>query len=296
MKTKNRIAFLSVLITVILLPILTSASYERTRYPSIDIGPLEKMKPNGEYVVYVLKGGRWEEAGKLTFDRFYRDREIDLSRYLSGTGNERINIRLAQKGGGAAHIDSVFLGEKPPVKVFGVENGVKKLSKSDFDVTDAFDKNIDLIFDDCGRSRTLYDLIFGNCKKGGTLRLTARVESAKISKEPFKFPEENLFREVDSRSHFYTYKINSTRDGMRLYDGKLDVVAYRSPFFKEYCLTGSGHPEGFTYGWVWNDNKNLYVAIDFTPDHTMDGDKDYAKVYVNTPVGVREARGSGLHI
>lgn len=279
MKTKHRIAFLSALIiTVLLIPALTSASYERTRYPSIDIGPLEKMKSNGEYLVYVLKDRRWKEVGRLTFDRFYRDREIDLSRYLSETGTERINIRLAQRGGGAAHIDSVFLGEKPPAEVLGIENGVKKLSKSDFDVIDAFHKNV--------------DLIFAKCKKGGTLRLTARVEAAKISKEPFEFPEENLFKQVDSRSHFYTYKVNSKRDRMQLYDGKLDAMAYRAPFFKEYCLTGSGHPEGFTYGWVWNDKENLYVDMDFTPDDTMDGDKDYAKVFVNTPGGVREFKVS----
>ena len=292
MKTKDWITFLSVLTAVLLVPVLTLASYERTRYPSINIGSLETMKPNGEYVIYVSKDGKWEEAGTLAFDKFYRDREIDLNSFLSETGNDTIRIRLVQKGGGAAHIDSVFLGEKPAVEVLGVDNGVKKLSKSDFDVIDAFDKSIDVIFDNCGKSMTLRDLIFGNCKNNRTLRLTARVEAVEIGKEPFKFPKENIFREVDPTSRFYTYKLGSRSNEMRLDDGKLDEVTYWAPFFRQYFPTGSGHPQGFTYGWVWNDNENLYVAMDFTPDNTRDGDKDYAKVYVNTSNGVREFKVS----
>ena len=63
-------------------------------------------------------------------------------------------------------------------------------------------------------------------------------------------------------------------------------------FFKEYCLTGSGHPSGFTYGWVSNDEKNLYVKIDFTPDNTRDGDKDYAKLYVRRGRNLKEFKVS----
>ena len=43
---------------------------------------------------------------------------------------------------------------------------------------------------------------------------------------------------------------------------------------------------------MWNDDENLYVAIDFTGDNTIDGDKDYAKVYVNTGNEVREFKVS----
>src|SRR5208283_5771197 len=52
------------------------------------------------------------------------------------------------------------------------------------------------------------------------------------------------------------------------------------PFFKEYCRTGSGHPNGFTYGRVRDDGKNLYVDLEFTPDNTLGGVKDYAAVHV----------------
>ena len=55
---------------------------------------------------------------------------------------------------------------------------------------------------------------------------------------------------------------------------------------------GSGHPQGTTYGWVRDDGKTLYVAMDFTSDNTYDGDADYAKVYVKVGNALREFKVS----
>ena len=114
------------------------------------------------------------------------------------------------------------------------------------------------------------------------LSLTARVEGERISETPFQFPSENLYKPMSGKSHFYPYK----PVGVKLEED--------SPFFKEYSLTGTGHPSGYTYGWVWNDDHHLYVKIDFTPDNTMDGDKDYAKVYVKAEGKIREFKVSEL--
>ncbi|MUT65802.1 hypothetical protein [Paenibacillus sp. NEAU-GSW1] len=92
-------------------------------------------------------------------------------------------------------------------------------------------------------------------------------------------------------SEFYTYRLNSST-GNLVIDGQLTEIASRQPFFKEYSIPTTGHPEGYTYGWVWNDDTNLYVVIDFTPDNTMDGDADYSKVYVKTSSGVKEYKAS----
>ncbi len=213
------------------------------------------MNPNGEYAIYVFKENEWYEIGSLSYDKFFREREISIGS-LRG---ETVRIKLQQKGGGAAHIDSVFLGGNPPLQVNGGDAfELKKLSRKDFDVIDAFGKSIELIFPVSGSS---------------ILNLTARVEGERISETPFLFPAENHFDTIDENSQFYTYRLNSNA---------------QEPFFKEYSITGSGHPSGFTYGWVRNDNENLYVTIDFTPDNTMDGNKDYAKVYVKTAAGVKE--------
>jgi hypothetical protein len=272
MEKGKRTAFCTVLVIVFLLPVFLFASYPVNQYPSVT--PVEKMHPNGKYDVYVMKEGKWQKAGKLIFDEFFREREIDLSKYLSG--EEKIKIKLAQKGGEAAHIDSVFLGGTPPVEVIGIAKGLTKLSKKDFDVSDTFGKSIEVIFD--------------KKMKDNTLKLTARVEG--INKGiPFQFPLDNLCRKMDTNAHFYPYKLNSRKGDMKV-DGHLDEVSKQLPFFKEYSLSITGHPSNYTYGWVWNDDKNLYVTIDFTPDNTMDGNKDYAKVYVNTKNGTKEFKVS----
>jgi len=265
MKTRRDITIFMTILVVLLFPILVQASYKATQYTPLGINSLDKMKPNGEFSIYVLRNGDWQKVGDLTFDKFFRERKIDLSDYLSGT--ETVKIRLLQKGGGAAHIDSVFLGGMPPAKVKGIQDSLalKKLSQKDYDVIDAYGKNVEVIFSAKGKDKIL--------------RLTARVEGQRIGNVPFQFPLRNLFRKMNDHSEFYTYTINSENKSTQ-------------PFLKEYSHTGSGHPSGFTYGWVSNDHNNLYVRIDFTPDNTMDGDKDYAKVYVKTKKGLKEFKVS----
>lgn len=269
-KGKQVIFFIA--LVSLLFPVLVLASYPLIQYPYVPA--IEKMKPNGEYSIYVMKEGKWQEAGKLIFDEFYRERGIDLSSYL--TGDEKARIRLVQRGGEAAHIDSVFLGDKPPVEVKDVADGLKKLSKKDFDVVDAFGRRI--------------EVVFNNDLKDKILKLTARVEDVNRGL-PFQFPISNMYRKMDTSAHFYSYKLNSTKGTLTI-DGKLDEVVGRLPFFKAYSLAGTGHPSGFTYGWVRNDGENLYISIDFTPDDTMDGNKDYSKVYVETDSGVKEFKVS----
>jgi hypothetical protein len=269
-KSKQVIFFIA--LVSLFFPVLVLASYPLSQYPYVPA--IEKIKPNGEYSIYVMKEGKWQEAGKLVFDEFYREREIDLGGYL--TSDEKVRIKFVEQGGEAAHIDSIFLGDMPPCDVKGIGDGLKKLSKKDFDVIDAFGRTI--------------EVVFNRDVKDKTLKLTARVEGVNRGL-PFQFPISNMFRKMDTSAHFYSYKLNSAK-GIINIDGKLDEVVGRLPFFKEYSLAGTGHPSGFTYGWVRNDDENLYISIDFTPDDTMDGNKDYTKVYVDTDSGVKEFKVS----
>ncbi|MEK6743400.1 MAG: CFI-box-CTERM domain-containing protein [Nitrospirota bacterium] len=241
-----------------------SAGPKVTPLAPLGINAADKMVPNGEYVVSVWKNGSWQKAGSLSCDRFFRERTLDLAGLV--VAGQPARIRISQQGGGAAHIDAALLGGVTPEQVKGTVGSrtLAKISKQDFDVLDSFKKNIVLTFP---ANRT-----------GSTLSLTARVESLEISKTPFQFPLDNLYKTMNEHSRFYSYRLNSTGTS--------------APFFKEYFPAGSGHPSGFTYGWVRNDEKNLYVKIDFTPDNTMDGGKDYAKVYVNTPKGLKEFKVS----
>jgi hypothetical protein len=253
----------------------------------LGLNSLDKMKPNGVFEVRVLKGDRWQDTGSLAFDRFFRERTIDISAYTDKTQKigscrqkaETVRLKLIQKGGGAAHIDSVLLGGKPPVEVKELQGAttLKKLSQKDYDVVGVSGESLELSFQVSGEDRIL--------------RLVARVEGTTISKTPFQFPRENLYRPMALQSSFYRYWINSEKGFLKI-DGNLDEVVLDKPFFSEYSQTGSGHPSGFTYGWVRNDNEHLYVAMDFTPDNTMDGDKDYVKVFAKTADGLKEFKVS----
>ena len=261
---KRGILFMAIL-SIALLPALALASPQIAPSSSLRLNSIREAKPEGKYVVYVLQAGKWREVGVLTYDRFFQEKRIDLGK--GATGEERIKVRLVQKGGGAAHIDSVFLGGLPPSEVKGMkdEKVLKKLSRKDFDVIDAFGQDLELYFPPA---------------KHRVLSLTARVEGERVSETPFQFPPANLYKPVNEKSAFYTYKMVGSRP------------EEDRPFFKEHSLTGTGHPSGYTYGWVWNDDHHLYVKIDFTPDNTMDGDKDYAKVYVKVGGEVKEFKVS----
>jgi hypothetical protein len=223
----------------------------------------------GLYEISVFKNGQWQQVGSLEYSKFLREKKIDLGQFFPSEKN--IKLKLIQKGGGAAHIDAVFLGGVPPSNITGSGEklALKKLSKRDFDVLDAFEKSLELNFTGTHPDKTL--------------KLTARIEPKTISKTPFQFPIANLFKSINKNSDFYTYTLKSNNGSSSEKNSK----KAEKPFFKVLCQTDSGHPDGFTYGWVRNDDKSLYVDLDFTPDNTKDGDKDYARVYVKTDAGFK---------
>ncbi len=250
------------------------------KFPHLELNSLEAMKPNGEYVISVWKDGRWQEAGRLAYDKFLREREFDLSPYLAGIDAPK--IKITERGPGAAHVDSVLLGGRPPEAAEGHDSGriLKKLSVKDNDVINSQGESFELAFPEKTVDKTL--------------RLAARIESARIGTEPIQFPYDNLFTKISPDSKFYSYALNESAppQGKVGGDEYLKAVGQRPAFFKVFAPTGSGHPSGITYGWVSNDEKNLYVTLDFTPDNTYDGDKDYAKVYVSTGREVKEFKVS----
>jgi len=230
---------------------------------------------NGELSVSLMSGGRWLEAGRLSYGKFLQDKTIDISNLVPG--GEAVRVRISKLSGGASHLDAVFLDGAAPADAAGGDNFVLyKLSARDNDIIDM----------DAGGLTVTFP-----AGAGGVLTVTARIESENISKIPFQFPRENMYREMNERSAFYSYTPGS-RCGSLDVDGSIGEVDGTEPFFKEFSTTGTGHPSGYTYGWVMDDGENLYVAMDFAPDNTMDGDKDYAKVYVNTSGGLKEFKVS----
>lgn len=230
---------------------------------------------NGELMVYVSQSGQWVEHGSLAFDRFVTEKTLLLTHSESDLP---VTLKLVKQGGGNAHLDSVFLGDQAPDEVNG-DTGFNavKLAAKDQDLIDIDEAGVVLSFP-VGAADP-------------TLKVAARIEGEHISKTPLQFPLSNTHKEISADSEFYTYSLDSKR-GTIVMDGVLDEISSTEPFFKDYTIPDSGHPSGDTYGWVWNDDNNLYVNIDFTPDNTMDDDKDYAKVYILTDSGVKEFKVS----
>jgi len=146
-------------------------------------------KPAGFYDIFVFKGDQWQHAGILEYNKYLREKKIDLSSFLPAEG--AVRIRLSQHGGGAAHIDTVLLGGVPPSNIAGSEDklALKKILKRDFDVLDAFEKSLEFNF-------------AGNYPDT-TLKITARVEPEIISKTPFQFPAANLFLNQSTKTHIF---------------------------------------------------------------------------------------------
>lgn len=230
-----------------------------------------QQKSNGDIIVSVLQGDKWQEAGRLSFDRFYSEKKLDIGKFMPTTGP--VKLSLVQNGGGAAQLDSVILGGNVPNAINIDEDlALKKISAKDFDVINIGTRGIEVSIAADGQNTIL--------------QLTARIETEIISQTPFQFPEKNNSQAVDENAAFYTYEFNSNKATPEQ-SSILTEFQDQKPFLKEFCLPGSGHPAGYLYGWVANDDENLYVALDVTSDNTMDGDKDYARVNIKTAAGVK---------
>ena len=256
----------------------TGNEFKITRHKPIELYSKDKMKPNGEFIISIRKGKKWIEISRIPCDRFSRDNMVEIK----GTGKNQktVTLMITKKGGGAAYIDSVSLNSKPalPIKTAKDPFLRKKISKKDLDVAGAHNRNYILEFPLSGRSKNI-------------LALTGRIEAKEISKHPFVYPVNNQLKNPKDYEDFYTYRLGSNKKSS-LIDGKINELSGTKPFFREMSVPGSGHPKGFTYGWISNDSENLYVSIDFTPDNTYDGNLDYSKVLIKTDKGLKEFKVS----
>jgi len=106
--------------------------------------------------------------------------------------------------------------------------------------------------------------------------------------QPFAFPPANQFRPMSSASAFYRYR-PAPNGSKPSWPVGLDPS---NALFAEFCRPTTGHPDGMTYGWVANDRDTLYAEVEFTPDNTCDGNKDFSSVTVERNGQLKEFRVS----
>ena len=88
------------ILVIVLFPALSFTSPQIGPSPLLSMNASREAMPEGKYIVYVFRVGQWQEVGTLSYDRFFREKTIDLGK--GATGEEAIKIRLAQNGGGSS--------------------------------------------------------------------------------------------------------------------------------------------------------------------------------------------------
>ena len=88
-------------------------------YPSLVCATPPEIKLSGrlaagEYSLQVQTADVWQSVAVLEFDHRFTTRRVDLTAYIQK--DQPARVRLVQKGGGAAHIDAVLMGDTPPRK------------------------------------------------------------------------------------------------------------------------------------------------------------------------------------
>jgi len=234
------------------------------------------------FTVLVKGDGGWEEAGRFSYGMGFRERTLDLSGRLPDADGE-YKVRISHPDAWMANVDSLGIRadgrDLKVVRAYDVEsrqNLFGKLSSRDYDVINAQGRTIEIRFE---RPRD----------DGASVRLSmvGREEDPEnIPGGPCGYPS-LLHPETNGRDVF-TYKLGTNNGGIKVDGVFTPEDGLGAPIFKSLTKPMSGHPDGYTYGYLKNDDKYLYGAVDFTSDNTFDGTQDFAALIIKTPRGWRK--------
>lgn len=212
-------------------------------------------QPDGDrgFEIATYRNGDWRNAGFILFDNLFREQSIRL-----GIEGQPLTLRLKKVGPGPGHVDFARINGSLPNSIRYVDDPVPlaKLAAKDFDVVHVPEETgfVEIQF-----------------PTGGELRLAARVEGKVVSETPFRFPPSNFETPITDQSDFYTLTLEKTP---RL-------------IFSEETSPGTGHPWAMTTASAMIREDMLHVRLDFAPDNTLDGGKDYASLHLRTAEGVK---------
>jgi len=219
------------------------------------------------YHIWTLQEGSWVDRGVLHYDFHYKTEEFDLTEWL-GHIDGPYRVRITQKGMDAAHVDYIALSVNgrryTPAEAVDVSRGEDirpKVGTQDNDVADVHESTVDLTWQNLPPGKRV------------SLVMNAREEDLASRKaSPFRFPQAGYYPvELDSGPPVRVDGEITLEDGLP------------EPLFREYTRPVTGHPEGYTYGYIRSDGTYLYGVLDFTPDNTLDRGNDWAAMEVVTP-------------
>ena len=91
---------------------------------------------------------------------------------------------------------------------------------------------------------------------------------------PFRFPE----------TGYATYEAGSTIGSITV-DGLIPESDGTVPLYSPYWQPSSGHPDGYTYIYVCDDEQYVYFSLDITMDNTNEYGEDWAEIRILQPDG-----------
>jgi len=255
---------------------VSTTSAEKSLHKYIELNTIGGGEANGSFEVYVEHDGNWTFIGSQGANMNYKTLEFVVPNLVRNNENMRFKIR--KLSGGMSHIDHVSLSNVKPYNMIDpLEHPLDKILNFDNDVMKIEENGIIVEFD-------LNQVIEENQLK---FEFSGRIELEEIGKSVFAYPKANELKRIGSASEFYEYIWDSNVATMTL-DGDISETNAFNYIFKEFDKPVSGHPDGYTYGWVYNDDEYLYAVIDFTADNTIDGDRDHSAVFIKTDSAVKQ--------
>ncbi len=226
------------------------------------------------YHVSTWDGSTWVERAVLHHGIYLEEQKVDLSDFLPDPDGE-LKVRIRQAGLEAAHVEHVSLlssGERLlPTSAVRLDTGQEALLEVRHQDNVLFDLH-----------EAEMEVGWPAWEPGGpfVLALGAREEVLSTRRVvPFTYP----------RTGAYRYTVGE--EGPMVVDGlQTSADDLGSALFGVQTRPVTGHPSAKVFGWVKSDGIDLYGALDFTVDNTLDGDRDWASLEVETASGWQEMR------
>lgn len=220
----------------------------------------------GSFEILVFEYGNWQLQGELSFSD-YETLQLPL-----GNDAGQLTMRLVQHGHDTAYVDYVALQRNSatysPTRAVNVNSNVNVLNKiisPEYDVCDAWDSMLEMVWD--------------NVPADTTLVMRAMEEDLGLGHgAPLYYPDIHRGE---------TLRHTLVNDGGIATDGVLEETT--GPEFSVFWQPDSPHPDGHTYGWLHCDEDYLYAAVEVTADNTPD-EEDWGAFYVMVSGELQEFR------
>ncbi|MFC1923974.1 Calx-beta domain-containing protein [Chloroflexota bacterium] len=217
------------------------------------------------YQVSQWTGDTWEAVYQHQFQVQYSTETFTVD-VIDG----EVTLRIVQSGTPFADVDQVSL-------MVDGENIIPEYAKytgsgdSILDDILEFDNNVVIAHEQ--EIEISWDVPAGN--DSATVYLTANEYD---HGPPVRFPE----------TGYATYEMGSNIGSITV-DGLITETNGTVPLYAPYWQPTSGHPDGYTYIYVCDDEEYVYFSLDVTGDNTNEYGEDWAEISILQPDGSEKA-------